>query len=121
MKKSYFVTYQEENSGKQRGPRITSANFQLRRDKGETGVSVTRLGMTSPEQLLRRVGGSVERGSRVAGAKAGEVRTLGLSVVPRPLETDAGHAEIQSDAASLESRAIRKKLAMLFHFLPEPS
>jgi hypothetical protein len=103
------------------GPRITSANFQLRHDKGETGVSVTRLVMTTPKQLLERVGGSAEKGSRIASANVGEVRALGLKVVPRPLDADPGHAEIQSDAVDLDSRAIRKKLAMLFHFPTDPS
>jgi hypothetical protein len=102
------------------GARITSANFQLRHDKGETGVSVTRLGMTSPERLLELVGGNPELGSRVARARVGDIRALGLSVVPRPLETDPGHAEIQSHTASLEARAVRKKLALLFQFLPQP-
>jgi hypothetical protein len=36
------------------GPRITSANFQLRHDRQETGVSVTRLAITSPERLIER-------------------------------------------------------------------
>ena len=103
------------------GPRITSANFQLRHDKGETGVSVTRLGMTSPDQLLQLMAGSLERGSRIACVKVGDVRALGLSVVPRPLETDSGHAEIQSQTASLDHRAVRKNLAMLFQFLSESS
>jgi hypothetical protein len=116
MKNAFFVTYQEGNPG----PRITSANFQLRHDKGETGVSVTRLNTTAPERLLELVGGSPELGSRVAHARVGDVRVLGLSVVPRPLETDPGHAEIQSHTASLDARAVRKKLALLFHFLPEP-
>jgi hypothetical protein len=42
-----------------------------------------------------------------------------LEVVPKPLTEDPGHAEIQSAQASLDDHACRKKLAMLFHFLPE--
>lgn len=34
------------------GPRITSANFGLRHDRGETGVSVTRQRITAPGRLL---------------------------------------------------------------------
>ncbi len=30
------------------GPRVTSGNFQLRHDLNETGVSVTRLAITTP-------------------------------------------------------------------------
>lgn len=101
------------------GARITSANFQLRHDRNETGVSVTRLSITSPDRLLELVGGSVEKGSRVAYVRTGNVRTLGLKVIPKPLVDDAGHAEIQSDSASLDDHACRKRLAMLFQFLPE--
>jgi hypothetical protein len=100
------------------GPRITSANFQLRADRSETGVSVTRQKFTEPEQLIALVGGSIEKGSRVAVVRVGDVRALGLKVVPKPLPADAGHSEIQSETAQLENQAIRKKLAMLFHFLP---
>lgn len=99
-------------------PRITSANFQLRHDRNETGVSVTRRQITAPERLLELVGGSVDTGSRVAAVRAGDVRALGLKVVPKPLPDDAGHAEIQSDTASLDDHACRKRLARLFHFVP---
>jgi hypothetical protein len=61
------------------GPRITSANFQLRHDRLETGVSVTRLSITSPERLL-----------------------------------------IQSDTADLDDHGCRKRLALLFQFIPVP-
>src|SRR5438477_7155361 len=74
------------------GPRITSANFQLRHDRNEMGVSVTRLALTTPERLLELVGGSVRSGSRVASVQAGDVRKLGLRVVPKPLPEDLGHA-----------------------------
>jgi hypothetical protein len=100
------------------GPRITSANFHLRHERGETGVSVTRWKITTPQRLLEVIGASVEPGSRVACVRAGPVRALGLRVVPKPLETDAGHAEIQSDRATLDDHACRKQLAMLFQFLP---
>lgn len=67
------------------GPRITSANFELRHHRNETGVSVTRARITSPERLLELVGGSIEKGSRIAAARVGDVRALGLKVVPKPL------------------------------------
>jgi hypothetical protein len=99
------------------GPRITSANFQLRHDRNETGASVTRRHITSAERLLVLVGGCSEKGSRVAFVRAGDVRALGLRVVPKPLDNDPGHAEIQSDQTSLDDHACRKKLALLFRFL----
>src|SRR5438445_10487578 len=82
--------------------RITSANFQLRHDRNETGVSVTRVKITSPQRLLALVGADPEHGSRVATARVGDVRALGLIVVPKPLTEDPGHSEIQSDTASLD-------------------
>jgi hypothetical protein len=100
------------------GPRITSANFQLRHDRNETGVSVTRLKITTPQRLLELVGGDLQQGSRVASARVGDVRALGLCVVPKPLREDSGHAEIQSNQASLDDHACRKRLALLFHLLP---
>lgn len=99
------------------GPRITSANFQLRHDRNETGVSVTRLNITPPQRLLELVGGSFQRGSRIASARVGDIRALGLHVVPKPLEEDPGHAEIQSGQASLDDHACRKRLALVFRFL----
>jgi hypothetical protein len=100
------------------GPRITSANFQLRHDRNETGVSVTRQKITTPERLLELVGGSLQHGSRIASVRAGDVRALGLHAVPKPLKEDPGHAEIQSGQASLDDHACRKKLALLFRFIP---
>lgn len=99
------------------GPRITSANFELRHHRNETGVSVTRLRITTPERLIELVGGSIKTDSRVAAVRAADVRALGLKVVPMPLADDAGHGEIQSDSASLDDHACRKKLAKLFELL----
>ncbi len=101
------------------GPRITSGNFQLRHDRNETGVSVTRAHMTTPQRLLELEGGSPEVGSRVATVRTADVRALGLRVVFKPLPEDPGHAEIQSDEGNLEDHACRKKLSLLFRFLPE--
>lgn len=103
------------------GPRITSANFQIRHDRNETGVSVTRLRFTTPQRLLELVGGNPQQGSRVASVRAGDVRGLGLGVVPQPTPEDPGHSEIQSDRASLDDHACRKRLALLFALLPEQS
>src|ERR1700677_4290282 len=96
------------------GPRITSSNFQLRHDRNETGVSVNRLSLTAPDRLLELVGGSVEKGSRVASVKVADVRALGLKVIAKPLPDDEGHAEIQSDTASLDDHTCRKRLRDLF-------
>lgn len=102
------------------GPRITSGNFQLRADRNETGVSVTRLKFTAPDRLLTLVGGNRATGSRVAAVRVGDVRRLGLRVVPAPLPDDPGHAEIQSDSATLDDPLTRKRLATLFRFYDDP-
>jgi len=67
------------------GPRITSASFQLRADRNETGVSVTRRSITSPHRLLELVGGDPQKGSRVAWVRVGDVRQLGLEKSPPPI------------------------------------
>jgi hypothetical protein len=100
------------------GPRITSANFQLRKDRQETGISVTRLAITSADRLLEIVGGDPAAGSRVAFARVGDIRSLGLEVVPSPLPNDAGHAEIKPGVATLDDHGTRKRLANLFQFMP---
>jgi hypothetical protein len=100
------------------GPRLTSANFRPRARLAETAISVNRLMFTTPERLMQLVGGDPGAGSRIAWATAGEVRSLGFRVEPRPiLPDDPGHSQIEStDAASLESKTGPKLLAALFRF-----
>lgn len=101
------------------GPVLTTANFDVRKKLGETGLSVTQAHITGPEQLLnfaRRT-----PGSRVAAARAGDIRALGLLVIPVPLAHDPGHAEIRDGAASLNQRLVQKRLANLFRFLDAPA
>jgi hypothetical protein len=90
-------------------------NFQVRHRSGETGVSVTRALITGPDRLLTLV--QTNEGSKVAAGRVGDMRALGLKVVPVPLDHDPGHAEIQSDNASLESELVRKQVARLFRFV----
>jgi hypothetical protein len=97
------------------GPRITSKNFELR--PGEDGVSVSRLSLTTSDQLMRRLGNPAT-GSRIASVSVAAVRAIGLEVVSDPRDYDPGHAEIRDGAASLVSRAVRKRLSTIFTFLP---
>jgi hypothetical protein len=83
------------------------------------GLSHARARLTAPQRLLELVGGSRDKGSRVAAVRTADVRGLGLRVVPKPLPEDPGHAEIQSARASLDDHACRKKLSLLFHFLAD--
>ena len=106
-------------------PFISSANFELRHDRGETGVSVTRWIFTTPRQLLRRLamgpGALVTPGSKIFAAKAGEVRALGFVVVEKSIVSgpvpDPGHAEIRSATASLDRRPQRQRLRNLFRLV----
>jgi hypothetical protein len=97
------------------GPRITSKNFELR--SGETCVSVSRVGITSPDQLMARLGDPA-KGSRIALGAVSDVRALGLEVVPDEKEYNPGHALICSATADLNEQPVRRQLAKLFQFLP---
>lgn len=77
--------------------------------------------MTTPQRLLELVGARREESSRVATVRTADVRALGLRAVSKPLPEDPGHAEIQSDKVNLDDHACRKKLSLLFRFLPEGS
>ena len=96
-------------------PKVTSSNFELRHDRGENGVSVTRWRITTPAHLLSQVESTEE--SRVAFARAGDVRALGFRVVPKEKQDDPGYAWIESGASSLDHHAARKRLRGVFKFL----
>lgn len=98
-------------------PRITSANCRLRSHLGETFLSVSRLQLTTPEQLLVRVGGDVAAGSRVACVRVAELRSLGFEVLPDPLSDDSGHAGIYpTDRAAFTDKELVRRLAAAFQF-----
>jgi hypothetical protein len=104
-------------------PHISSANFELRHDRGETGVSVTRWRLTSPGQLLARLASApdarVTQGSKTIAAQVAKVRGLGFEVVAKARDDDPGHAEIQSGRnVDLDRRADRRKLKALFEIVP---
>lgn len=98
------------------GPRVTNRNFVLRHDRQETGVSVARAAISPPTDFLIRHG-DPQTGSRVAATTAGDIRELGLEIVPDPLNDDPGHSEIRSAAASLDDLAVRRALTKSFVFL----
>ena len=97
--------------------RVTSLNFRLRPD--ESGLSVSRLRLTTPEALLARLGDPAT-GSRVAAARVGDLRALGYDVVPVILDDDPGHAEIRPTTADLSTKAARQALSTRFQYLPVP-
>ncbi len=97
------------------GPRITSKNFELR--PGETGISVSRAGITSPAQLMARLGDPT-KGSRIAAGAVADIRNLGLEVVPDQKDYGPGHAEIRSATADLNDQTVRRLLSKLFQLLP---
>jgi hypothetical protein len=95
--------------------RISSFNFLLR--PGETGISVSRALLTQPAQMMARLGDPAS-GSKIAVARAGDIRLLGLEVVPVSLDDDPGHAEIRPASASPTAKSVRRKLAELFQYIP---
>lgn len=101
------------------GPRVTNRNFVLRHDRQETGVSVARAALTTLADFMVRHG-DPQTGSRIAAATAGDIRALGLEVVPDPLDDDPAHSEIRSATASLDDLVVRRSLAKLFAFVDVP-
>ncbi len=100
------------------GKRVSHQDFKLREGKGETGLSVSRNLPTLPAALVARVSRS-PADSRVAAARVGDVRALGLEVVPDPLPDDPGHALIVSGAVPLSNDlTVRERLRSMFHLLP---
>jgi hypothetical protein len=84
------------------------------------GLSVSRAELTSPDQLVGRIGDPAT-GSRVAGAGVRELRALGLDVVSDPLPEDPGHAVIVPGAGELKSRSMRRRVAKLFRLIDPPT
>lgn len=101
--------------GSPRKLKVTSSNFLLRHDRGEKGVSVTRWRITTPEELLSQVCSTED--SRVAFARAADIRALGFRVEPKEKKDDPGYAWIESGESSLDDDAARKRLRGLFQFL----
>jgi len=93
---------------------IASPNFRLR--PGEDGISVSRLAITSPEAVMARLG-DPETGSRIAVARAGDIRALGFEVVPDPKDYDSGHAELRPTTADASAKQTQKALALLFRYV----
>lgn len=94
--------------------RITSTNFRLR--PGESGFSVSRAVLTTPDDLMARVGNPAG-GSRIAVASVAELHTLGFDVVADPIPDDPGHAEIRPTTADPESKTVQRALANLFRYV----
>jgi hypothetical protein len=99
--------------------RVTSANFKLA--KGETGLSVFRLSIVTPEYVLSQPG--VIPGSFLVAARVRDVRTLrsaaGASFSLEVVADDddgrnPGHAEIRGPVASKLSQSCAKALRDLF-------
>jgi hypothetical protein len=94
------------------GPEPTSVNVELR--AGESGLSASRSGITTPESLLAQIGASAEKGWLVIAAKVGDLRAFGLRVIPKPEDHDRGHVEIEPAEVDLGRRSVRRALIKLF-------
>lgn len=101
------------------GPRLTSGNFELRKQINETGKSVMRCKPGQVEEGAGRLLSKVRSTSAswVACCSVAELRDLGFEVVATPLKGFEEHAEIRSDDRSLDRHADRKRLANIFRIL----
>jgi hypothetical protein len=94
------------------GLEVVSSNFELR--SGEKYSSVSIESITSADKLLGLL--KTTSGSRIAAARIGDIRAMGLRVEPYPSKRNPGHAGIESDAASLDDELTRIRLAELFTY-----
>lgn len=98
-------------------PDVSSGNFQLRHHINEDYISTGRQSIEGANEMLRRLPGAGP-GSKVAYAKAGDIRALGLEVRPYAREGNPSHAGIASGAVSLDDELVRMQLASVFKYLP---
>lgn len=93
------------------GLRATSA--RIKKKKGETGLSCSRLLQTSPRELLEqlRLDDMSPKGWMVCRIHVADVRALGLDVVYVPADRDPGHCEIRATASRSFSKSIPSILA----------
>lgn len=109
--------------------RITSANFKPRRrgdGTSEEGLSVYRAALVSPADVLRKP--DAIPGSRVAAAKAGDIRALQngagnplhLVVLAVDDENNPGHAEIRAETPGRLNQSAAKALRGLFTLVDAP-
>jgi hypothetical protein len=83
------------------------------------GLSLTRAKLGSPEAM---VANARRPGAGVFAATAGEIRALGLSVLPSPREDEPGHCHIpelnSSTRAAPTTQFLTGQLAVLFQKRP---
>lgn len=89
----------------------TSATLGLRH--GELGLSCSLRRITSPQELLRQIGASVDDGWTVAEWRVGDLPAdLEVVVTPSvPPDLDPGHCEIRPRAGKTFSKRLQSKLA----------
>ena len=96
--------------------RISSGNFDLK--LGEQGASVSWSVRKTPTDLVQAMDG--DETSRVAAARVGDIRAMGLDVIHDPQPDDPAHCLIIDQTATLKNRKTRQKLAAtVFSYLPE--
>lgn len=77
------------------GIRPTGLAFQPR--KGDPAVSFSRLGLTSPRELLGQLSDDHEDRDEwmVAAVRAADVQELGFEIDPKPEPADCGHCHVR--------------------------
>lgn len=106
---------QERGSG-----RVTATSFAFKLREGEEGISCTRIGQTSPQQLLDLLPDELDpTGWGVCQIKVSEIRKLGLEVVHCPTDDDPGHCEIRPTPEKPLNSGAASKLAKRTRMLSE--
>jgi hypothetical protein len=103
--------------------RITSANFKLRKNLNELGLSLYRASKVSPSDILHKPGAIPD--SLIAQATVGNIRKLtdgngkplGLDVVVVNDENDPGHAEIRGPVPGVITNSAAQSLRQLFKII----
>lgn len=101
------------------GLRAVSIHLQIKKD--ETGLSCSRLLITSPKELLDQLefSGIPKQAWMVCRIFASDIYDLGLDVVYCKTELDLGHCEIRPTPNQSYSKTIRSKLAKKTRILTE--
>ena len=100
---------------------LRAVSFHLQIKKGETGLSCSRLLLTSPRELLEQLKcyGIPKEGWMVCRMFASDIRDLSLEIVYCKTDQDPGHCEIRSTPNHPYPKTIRSKLAKKTRILTE--
>ena len=101
------------NQTKQTDEGIRPTGFAFQPRKGDPAVSFSRLGLTSPRELLDQL--TEHQADRdewmVAAVRAGDVQAIGFAIDPKPEPSDEGHCHVRVPADAKLGKKCWSKLA----------